>query len=67
MLSCEFCEISHCIFFKESFENPLNGRLKINTRCVYCPFVTFRLFKNDVTHIFWLSIFSVYFVGWEQE
>ena len=29
--------------------------------------MTFRLFKNDVTRIFWLSIFSVKFVGWEQD
>ena len=28
---------------------------------------TLRLFKNDVTHIFRLSIFSAYFEDWEQE
>ena len=30
----------------------------INTHSVYCPTTTFRLFKNDVKHIFWMSIFS---------
>ena len=31
----------------------------INIHSVYCPTMTFRIFKNDVTHIFWLSIFPV--------
>ena len=47
MLSCEFCEIS---FLKKTSD----GCFSISTRSVYCPI---RLFKNDVTHIFWLSIF----------
>ena len=38
-------------------KNPSDGYFCINTRSVYCPTTTFRLFKNDVTHIFWLSIF----------
>ena len=37
----------------------LDGCFSINTRYVYCPTLTFCLFKNDVTHIFWLNIFSV--------
>ena len=40
------------------FKNPLDDCFCINT---------FRLFKNDVTHIFRLSIFSAYFEDWEQE
>ena len=39
-------------------KNPSDGCFTINTRSVYCPTTTFRLFKNNVTHIFWLSIFS---------
>ena len=42
---CEFCEISRNTFFK----NHLDGCFSINT---------FRLFKNDATHFFRLSIFS---------
>ena len=39
-------------------KNPLDGCFCINTRSVYCTTTTFRLIKNDVTHNFWLSIFS---------
>ena len=43
-LSCEFCEISHNAFFKETF-----GRLLLyNTRSVYFPTTTFHLFRKDV-------------------
>ena len=38
-------------------KNPLDDCFCINTRFVYCPTTSFRQFKNDVTHIFWLSIF----------
>ena len=55
MFSCKFCEIPQNIFFKE----PLDGCFGINTRPVYCPTMTFYLFKNNVTHIFWVRIFSV--------
>ena len=48
-------------------KNPLDSCFCINTRSVYCPTTTFCLIKNDVTHIFWPSFFSVYFVGWEQK
>ena len=47
------CEVSLNIFFKEPFWR----LLCMNTRSVYCPTATFRLFKNDVTHIFGLSNF----------
>ena len=40
-------------------KNTSDGCFSINTRYVYCPTLTFCLFKNDVTHIFWLNIFSV--------
>ena len=40
-------------------KNASDGCCSINTRYVYCPTLTFCLFKNDVTHIFWLNIFSV--------
>ena len=48
-------------------KNPSDGCFCINTRSVYFPTTTFRLFKNDVAHFFSLSIFSVLFVGWEQK
>ena len=64
MFSFELWEISHNIFFKEY---PSDGCFCIKTSSVCCPTATFRLFKNDVTHIFWLSIFSAEFVGWGQE
>ena len=48
-------------------KNPSEGCFTINTHPIYCPTTTFRLFKSNVTHIFWLSIFSALFVGWEQE
>ena len=48
-------------------KNPSGGCFCINTRSVCCPTTAFRLFKNDVTNIFWLSIFSAGFVGWEQK
>ena len=54
MFSCEFCDIPHNAFLK----NPSSGYFRINTLSVYCPTMTFSLFKNDVTHIFQLSIFS---------
>ena len=41
-----------------SLKNPLDGCFCINTRSVYCPTTTFSFFKNDVTHIFRLSIFQ---------
>ena len=53
MFSWEFCDISHNTFFKEPF-----GCFYINTRSVYCPTTTFHLLKNDVIHIFRLSISS---------
>ena len=34
-----------------------DGCFNVNTGPVYCPIMTFRLFNNDFTHIFWLSIF----------
>ena len=37
--------------------NASDSCFSINTRHVYWPILTFCLFKNDVTHIFWLSIF----------
>ena len=48
-------------------KNTSDGCFCINTRFFYCPNTTFCLFKNDVTHIFWLSIFSTYVVRWEQK
>ena len=53
MFSCELCEISHNIFLKEHF-----GRLLQHEHSI-CPTMTFRIFKNDVLHTFWLSIFLV--------
>ena len=50
----EFCKISYKNFYKKTF-----GRLLcINTRSAYFPSTILCLFKNDVTHIFRLSIFS---------
>ena len=43
---------------KPFLKNPSDGCFCINTRSVYFPSTTLYLFKNDVTHIFWLSIFS---------
>ena len=63
MFSCELCEISHNTFFKNSSD----GCFWINTRSVYCPTMTFHLLKHGVTYIFWLSILSAWFVGWEQK
>ena len=40
-------------------KNASDGCFSINTRYVYCLTLTFCLFKNDVTHIFWLNIFLV--------
>ena len=37
--------------------NASDGCFSIITRYVYCPTLTCCLFINDVTHIFWLSIF----------
>ena len=48
-------------------ENSLDGCFRINIRYVYCPTLTFCLFKDVVTHIFSLNIFSFLFVGWGQE
>ena len=39
-------------------KNPSDGCFCINTRSICCPTTTFHFFKNDVSHIFWLSIFS---------
>ena len=47
--SCEFCEISYNIFFKEPF-----GQLLQHKHSVCCPIC---LSKNDVTNIFWLRIY----------
>ena len=38
-------------------KNALDGCFGINTRHVYCPTLTFCLFKNDIMQNFWLSIF----------
>ena len=40
-------------------KNASDGCFSINTRYVYCPTLTCCLFKNDVTQIFCLNIFSV--------
>ena len=63
MFSCEFCEIPHNTFFKQRS----NDCFCINTRSVYCPTTTFRIFKKDVTHIFRMSIFSDQFIDMEKE
>ena len=39
-------------------KNPSDGCFCLNTRFGYCPTTTFCFLKNDVTHIFRLSIFS---------
>ena len=39
-------------------KNPSDSCFRINTRSVYCPTTTFCFCKNDVTHIFRVSIFS---------
>ena len=51
----------HRCFLVNSAKFPItsDGCFSINTRYVYCPTLTFCPFKNDVTHIFWLNIFSV--------
>ena len=38
-------------------KNPSDDSFYINNCSVYCPTVTFCIFRNDVTHIFWLNIF----------
>ena len=43
---------------KPFLKNPSDGCFCRNTRSVYFPSTTLYLFKNDVTHIFRLSIFS---------
>ena len=48
-------------------KNPSDGCFCINTRAVHCPTATFCFFKNDVTHIFRLSIFSASFKDLEEE
>ena len=48
MFYCEFCEISHNIFFKEPQERLLQHN---HSFCL--------LSHDDLLHIFWLSIFSV--------
>ena len=46
-------------FLKTHFSNnPLDDSFCINTSFVCCPTKTFRFFKNDITSIFELSIFS---------
>ena len=50
--------VSFAKFLKTSFsKNPSDGCFIINTRSVYCPTTAFRLFKNNTTNIFCLSIF----------
>ena len=46
-------------------KNPSDVCFCIKTRSVYSPTTTFRLYKNDVTHILWLSIIfdSIYKLG----
>ena len=45
-------------FFISIFLNSTSvACFSINTRSVYCPTITFRFFKNEVTYISWLSIF----------
>ena len=39
-------------------KNPSDDRFCINARTIYFPSTTLYLFKNDVTHVFRLSIFS---------
>ena len=63
LFPCESCEIFDNAFFKEPIAWLL---LHKHSFCLYCPSTTFRLFKNDVTHIFWLNIFSAKFVDWEE-
>ena len=63
MFFCEFWEISHKTFFKERFERLL---LHKHSFCLLSQH-NFDLFKNDVTHISWASIFSAEFAEWEQE
>ena len=52
---------------KAFLKKSLDGSFCINTRSVYFLSTTLCLFKNVVTHIFRLSIFSAFFVDWEQE
>ena len=63
MFSCEFSEIFHNTFFKEPF-----GRLLLHKHSALFTFIqgTFA-FSKMMSYIFWLSIFSVQFVGWEQK
>ena len=46
-------------------KSPSDGYFCI--RSVYFPSTTFCFFKNDITHIFRLSIFSAKFIDLEQE
>ena len=59
MFSCQFSEISHNIFFKERFERLLQHK---HLLCLLA-----HLYSKTMSHIFWLNIFSVEFVGWGQE
>ena len=48
-------------FLRKPFSKNLsNGWFCINTRFVYCPATTFRLFKNNVTHTYFPA---EYFLG----
>ena len=50
--------VNSAIFLITLFlKKPSDGCFTINTCSLYCPTTTFCLFKNNVTHIFWLSIF----------
>ena len=51
---CEFCEIS----LKTSLKTPFGRMFLHNIGSVCFPTTTLCLFINDITHIFWLSIFS---------
>ena len=51
MNSAKFLITSH-------LKNLSDGCFCKNTPSLYCRITTFRLFKNNITHISWLSIFS---------
>ena len=55
MISCEFREISHDIFFKEHFGRLLHHE---HSLCLLSHLDFLRI-QKDVTQIFWLNIFSV--------
>ena len=55
------------ILIKSFLKNPSDSCFCISSCSVYFPSTILYLFKNDATHISWVSIFSAYFVDWEQE